>query len=417
MPSLAPELARYTAVAEPDGAEPQCRAKPVRVLVIFNTIVLYGMERQVIELFDLLRPEVEPHFLLSSLTVRRQLPLLAEIEQRGLEHSFFSDQPDWPWIGRPRSLAHAGRLLRGLLKGNRDALRCSLDCDAIYLPAWGYGYFAMAACAYARMAGKRVIYSFHDLPRKWLGHLRLVSLLVTDCAHHTRFGYDFTVRTNPYITRKKVFICPTRTQAWRLCDPEAQVRRELEGKRNLLFVGQVGRHKGVDLLLEAFGSLAPQYPDIHLHVLGEGPYEEELRRGTRAMGLDSRVHLWRYREDVHDFLRWTYLYIHPSPPSRFQEAFGRGAVEAMSQQVPVVCFRSGALQEIVLHEKTGLICEEETAACLAQGIRRFLDDPGFRSSCSGAAVSRFHKLYSDQPVRQGWIEFFQCGESPAASRG
>jgi len=325
MPSQTQELAAPAVVLKPDRAELRLLAKPVRVLVIFNTIVLYGMERQVIELFDLLRPEVEPHFLLSSLTLRGNLPLLGEIKQRGLEHSFFSDQPDWPWIGRPRSPAHAWRFLRGIIKGNRDTLRRARDCDAIYLPAWGYGYFALAACAYARLAGKRVIYCFHDLPRKWLGHLRLVSLLVSDCAHHTQFGYDFTARTNPYIARKKAFICPTRTQTWRLCGSDPQLQRELRGKRNLLFVGQVGKHKGVDLLLEAFASLAAEYPDVDLHVLGEGGYEAELRRRVEAVGLDSRVRLWGYRDDVHDFLRSTYLYIHPSPPSRFQEAFGRGA--------------------------------------------------------------------------------------------
>ena len=413
MPSLAQELARSTVSAGPDRVEPQFRAKPIRVLIVFNTVFLYGMERQVIESFDLLRPEIEPHFLLSYTTYRKQLPLLTEIERRGLKHSFFSDRKDWPKIGRPRSLRQAWRMAVAMIKGNRDVLRQARGCDAIYLPAWGYGLFALLAGAYAGLTGKRVIYCFHDLPRGWLGRLRLVSLVVSDCVHHTRFGYDFTVRTNPYIARKRTLICPTRTQTYRLCNADARVRCELEGKRNLLFVGQVGRHKGIDLLLEAFRCLAVQYSDLHLHVLGGGPYEPELRRSVGALGLDSRVHTWGYRDDVHDFLRWTYLYIHPSPPSRFQEAFGRGAVEAMSQQVPVVCFRSGALQEIVLHEKTGLICEEETPECLAQNIRRFLDDPRFRSSCARAALSRAQEMYSDDSIRGRWVSFLTEGASRA----
>ena len=106
-----------------------------------------------------------------------------------------------------------------------------------------------------------------------------------------------------------------------------------------------------------------------------------------------------------DRSRWRY--IHPSPPSRFQEAFGRGAVEAMSQEVPTVCFRSGALQEMVVHGKTGLAWEEETPECLAANIRVFLDQPRFRSSCTRAALRRFRELYSDDRIRARWIEFVE----------
>ena len=403
-----------TVNVKPDRIEPQVHAevdgrravRPVRVLIVFNTVFLYGMERQVIESFDLLRPEVEPHFLLSYTTYRKQLPLLTEIERRGLEHSFFSDRTDWPKIGRPRSLRQAWQMAMAMIKGNRDVLRRSLDCDAIYLPATGYGYFALLGALYCRMRRKRVVFEFHDLPRTWQLRLRLVSMLATDCVHQTRFGYDFTVRTNPYIARKKTFICPGRTQAWRLCDSDPQVRRALRGKKNLLFVGQLSSHKGIDLLLEAFGSLASQYSDIHLHVLGGGPQEQELRRRIESARLDSRVHLWGYRDDVHEFLRLTYLYIHPSPPSRVHEAFGRGPVEAMAQGVPTVCFASGALQEVVLHERTGLVGDQESAACLASNIRRFLDDPRFRASCARGASSRFHELFSDERIRQCWVEFF-----------
>ena len=404
-----------TVSVERDRIEPQLppaagvrrTKRPVRLLIVFNTVFLYGMERQVIESFDLLRPDVEPHFLLSYTTYRKQLPLLTEIERRNLEYSFFSDRTDWPKIGRPHSLRQAWLMAMAMIKGNRDVLRRSFDCDAIYLPATGYGYFALLSALYCRLRGKRVIFEFHDLPRSSQLRLRLVSMLATDCVQQTRFAYDFSVRTNPYLARKKTFICPARTQTWRLCDSDPQVRRALEGKRNLLFVGQISRHKGIDLLLEAFSSLASDYCDLHMHVLGGGPEEQELRRKIEWAYLDSRVHLWGYRHDVHDFLRMTYLYVHPSPPSRFHECFPRGALEAMSQEVPTVCFRSGGLQEMVVHEKTGLICEEETPECLAANIRRFLDDSLFRSSCARGALNRFQELYSDDRIRTRWIEFME----------
>ena len=257
------------------------------------------------------------------------------------------------------------------------------------------------------MAGKQVIYQFHDLnPPSWL--VRIWSLLVSGFVHNTELGRDHVLRRYPFLKRKRHMVAPPVIQTSRLCGPDPLVRAELEGRRNLLFIGRVDETKGIDLLLEAFRLLVPEYPDVYLQLLGGCADEARFRRTVVAMGLPSRVKLWGYRGDVYDFLDMAYLYVHPTPPSRCAESFGRGAVEAMSQGVPVVCFRSGALKEIVLHEQTGLVCDEETAACLASKIRRFLDDPRFRSSCSDAALSRFQQFYSGEPIRRGWIEFLGC---------
>ena len=77
----------------------------------------------------------------------------------------------------------------------------------------------------------------------------------------------------------------------------------------------------------------------------------------------------------------------------------------MAHGVPTVCFRSGALQEIVLHEKTGLICEE-SPEMLAEGINRILQDPGFRNTCGLGARDRFEKFYSKLAVLHRWQKVF-----------
>ena len=78
----------------------------------------------------------------------------------------------------------------------------------------------------------------------------------------------------------------------------------------------------------------------------------------------------------------------------------------MSQAAPTICFRSGGLQEMIVHAKTGLICEEETAECLARNICRLLDDPVLRDECAHAALRRYQELYSDARVREGWMALF-----------
>jgi hypothetical protein len=73
---------------------------------------------------------------------------------------------------------------------------------------------------------------------------------------------------------------------------------------------------------------------------------------------------------------WTFFckrYVHSGPPSRFHESFGRRAVEAIALGVPTVCFLSGTLHEIVVHEETGLACDE-SVAFLGAELNRFLTE-------------------------------------------
>jgi glycosyltransferase involved in cell wall biosynthesis len=377
-----------------------------RVLIPFGTPYLYGMERAVIETFDALRPEVTTEFLISTMAERRRRPVIVEIEARGFARSFFPDTRDWPMVGRPRSLRHAWDLTVALVRGSTATLRRVIGCDVLYVPT-PIAVTSLPAAIYSRMTGKQVIYQFHDLnPPAWL--VRIWSVLVSGFVHNTELGRDHVLRRYPFVKRKRHMVAPPVIQTSRLWGSDPLVHAELEGKRNLLFIGRVDETKGIDLLLEAFRLLASEYPDVHLQVLGGCRDEAQFHRTVASMGLSSRVRLWGYRSDVYDFLGMAYLYVHPTPPSRCKESFGRGVVEAMCRGVPVVCFRSGALEEIVVHEQTGLVCDEETAACLASSIRRLLGDLQLRQSCARAGLRRFEELYSEQSVRYGWIEFLGC---------
>lgn len=359
--------------------------RPLRVLIVFNTPYLYGMERSVIETFDAARPRLRPHFLLSLATARRRLPVLAEIERRGLEHSFFSDRRDWPGFGRPRTLVEGVGLALALLKGNRDVLRAARGHDAIYLPSANYLWYAAAAAAWFRAGGRRVVYEFHDLVPTPSARLRLATALVTDFVHHTAYGLGVVTTANPCVLRRRNTVA---FPAVEMRGAAEEAGRPAPGSRRIVFVGQVGLHKGIDLLLEAFAALAPGHPDLTLDVVGDCA-DEGLDRwlAGRVSGpaLAGRVVRWGFLDAPARVVDGAYVAVCPSPPSRFHEALGRTAVEAMGLGVPVVCFRSGALPEIVAHEETGLVCGEETAGALARAIARFLDEPAFRDACGRRA--------------------------------
>lgn len=72
-------------------------------------------------------------------------------------------------------------------------------------------------------------------------------------------------------------------------------------------------------------------------------------------------------------------------PSIWEEPFGIVALEAMACGVPVCASRTGGLQDIVVHGRTGLLFEPGNAAALAACLETLLDD-GERCRVMGQAA-------------------------------
>lgn len=396
----------------PPKAEPLARAagsrpKLVRVFIPLITPFLYGMERAVIELFDALRPEVEPFFLQSNRIFQQKPPIIDEMIRRGFSVELLPDRSDWERLGKPRSLKHLLQMITASVRTNIAILKGVRGKDALYVPGISAASGSVLAAIYCRLTGRRVIHHFHDLgTTNWLFPFWIA--MATDFVHNTEFGYREIAGKLPAIQGKRNFIVPYVMEIDDRLPDDPDVCQEFLGWRNLFFVGQISRHKGVDLLVEAFKLVAAKHSEVKLHLIGEGPLRAELQQEVGKTGLQDRVKFWGFREDVTRLLRFAYAYVHTSPPSRVHESFGRSVVESMAQGVPIVCFRSGALQEIVLNDKTGLLCEE-SAGNLAEALDRFLSDPGFRNACGESARERFEKLYSKRAVLGRWRHVFQEG--------
>jgi glycosyltransferase involved in cell wall biosynthesis len=389
-----------TASARPTP-RPASPKPAVRVFVPLTTPFLYGMERSVIELFDVLRPEVEAYFLQSNRILQRRPPIIREMIRRGFSIQYLPDKTDWDRLAKPRSLKHLLRMTIACIRCNLAILKGVWGKEVLYVSGISTASSSLLAAVYCRLTGRRVIHHFHDLGTT----NRLFPLwvrLATDFIHNTDFGFQTVSEKLPVIKSKHNSILPQVLQVDERL-PNDPICGALVSQRNLMFVGQISRHKGVDLLIEAFKVVAARHPDLMLHLLGDGnaDFRFELQSEINRAGLNERVKFWGFRDDAARFLRFAYIYVHTSPPSRVHESFGRSVLEAMAHGVPVVCFKSGALREIVLHEHTGLVCEEG-ALQLASALCRFAEDRCFRDHCGHEARRRFRAEYSAEVVRPRW---------------
>jgi glycosyltransferase involved in cell wall biosynthesis len=149
----------------------------------------------------------------------------------------------------------------------------------------------------------------------------------------------------------------------------------------VLFIGRFDRHKGGDLVIDAFASLAAENPELRLLFAGpdRGLVDDAgrwwdirgyLRRVPGAvrdrvslLGPQSRARLMALRR------QGAVLVV----PSRY-ENFPYSALEGMAQGCPMVVARVGGLPEMIQHERNGLLFAPGDARDLAGQIERLLGD-------------------------------------------
>ncbi len=103
------------------------------------------------------------------------------------------------------------------------------------------------------------------------------------------------------------------------------------------------RHKGFDLLIDAFRLFAQTHQDWSLDIVGEGPEEELYRSKIAAYGLEQRVFLHPFTTHIQDYYSQAQVYV---LSSRW-EGFGLVLVEAMAHGLPVVSSDLPTSQEIM----------------------------------------------------------------------
>lgn len=140
----------------------------------------------------------------------------------------------------------------------------------------------------------------------------------------------------------------------------------------MLFVGQVIRGKGLDLLLEAAARLVG---DWRLDVVGEGRQLEECRQQAARLGIADRVHFagWVPHTELDAWYRRASFTV---VPSRWPEPFGMIGLESMSRGRPVVAFDSGGIRDWLSHEVSGLLVRPADTDALRHALQQAISTPG-----------------------------------------
>jgi glycosyltransferase involved in cell wall biosynthesis len=136
-----------------------------------------------------------------------------------------------------------------------------------------------------------------------------------------------------------------------------------EATRMIVSVGGLSPHKGFQLLVRAFAHLAPKYPELTLHIVGEGECRTELEELIRELGLETRAFL--IGSQPNEQLLYWYNAAEIACLASTREGAPNVLLESIACGTPVVATRVGGIPEIVSSEQIGVLADPDSRSIAA----------------------------------------------------
>jgi len=194
-------------------------------------------------------------------------------------------------------------------------------------------------------------------------------------------------RINKFYRRSsEVIYPPVETDKFKIVDISKQGKEE----RYFLIGCRLAPYKRVDIVIEAFKSLGPDY---RLKIFGDGLDLKRLKKIANA--FPNIEFLGRVNDEEKAKLYAEALaFINPQ-----EEDFGITAVESMAAGRPVIAYGRGGALETVIEGRTGLLFKEQTTEAITAIVKDFVsklesgekrwDSVDIKSWSEQYSVSRF----------------------------
>ncbi len=321
--------------------------------------------------------------------------------------------------GRALGGAAPGAALLGAAPGAaayvaRLALRLrALRPDVVHTNSLKAGVYGTLA---ARAAGVPVVWHVRDriaedyLPRP---AVHLVRRLIRHLPDGVLANSEATLATLGAAGRAPRWVVPDSVEL--STHPRAPAPRAV----TFGIVGRLAPWKGQDLFLRAF---AAAFPDgdtravvVGAAMFGEESYERALPALAARLGLDGRVELRGFREDVWAELARLDVLVHASVTP---EPFGQVVLEGMAAGLPVIAPDEGGPATTIADGETGRLFRSRDAGALAAAMRALSEDPAERERLGAAArraAERYHPDAIAARLEQVYERLARPGTRPRRS--
>ncbi|MCE0556172.1 glycosyltransferase family 4 protein [Motilimonas sp. 1_MG-2023] len=185
--------------------------------------------------------------------------------------------------------------------------------------------------------------------------------------------------------------------------PSLELSRDKVIPGTVLFLGRLGKRKGVYELIKASVGLRKRFPHYKLILGGDGDVEL-FKKYAEELGVTDCIQFvgWVAGRKKLELIETSQIFTLPS----FNEGFPMGVIEAMSAGLAIVASTAGGIPDAITNEEDGLLIEAGDAAALEDSIAKLLADEDLSQKLGNRAKCKFNNHFSLDVILPQFSEIY-----------
>ena len=176
----------------------------------------------------------------------------------------------------------------------------------------------------------------------------------------------------------------------------------LPESKTIGFIGQMIDRKNVTHLLDVFEQLSESSSGLKLVLLGDGISREKYEKYASELNCRDKISFMGFQNDPMSYLQKFDLFVMCST----LEGIPRCLMEAMAVGVPVAAYDIPGVNQLLEHEKTGLLATLGNKQELKQCCKRLLWDEVLANDISRAAAAHIDSKFSARRMAQEYTDLY-----------
>jgi len=194
-------------------------------------------------------------------------------------------------------------------------------------------------------------------------------------------------------------------------DPEVlKIKKYLDGKINILFLGRIEERKGLIYLLRALKILNKKHNNLRLIIVGEGPLKGKCQKWVKKNKLENVVFEKEVNQkEIPSYYKTADIYC---SPAIYGESFGIVLIEAMAVGTPVVAFANKGYAGVLKNTKGGeFLARPKDYRTLAKKLEILINNPELGKEMGKWGIKEAQKYSWPKIVDQVLAFYDLCREN------
>jgi glycosyltransferase involved in cell wall biosynthesis len=177
---------------------------------------------------------------------------------------------------------------------------------------------------------------------------------------------------------------------------------------NVLFLGHIGREKGIYELIDAVAILNKSAVcNFKVYIVGEALQENELVEVEKLIDTQNLCELIEirppvYREEKLDCFKRSDIFVLPS----YHEGMPISIIEAMAAGLPIIATRVGGIPDLIEDNITGMLIDPKDPIGLSMALNKIIQMKEMRSKMGKAAREKAVKGHEIENYVDSIVDFY-----------